>query len=440
MRPGGGIVDGRVRDRGSTDVGIVRGAGDGRARGSWRVGGMCVGVRERLGLGRVFVLAALRYWLTVFPRVRRELACRRRLAAGIGDPVLQRLALEALGKRGNVEGAAAFAAFVPRRRRAVAVRALVALQAAYDYADLLAEQPCLDPVANGRRLHTALLVALDPGAVHPDYYEHHPQREESGYLEGIVDDARAALGELPSYPAVAASARSAAARIVDFQSLSLGGPGERGALARYAWEQTPRGSGLYWWETAAAGGSSLGLYALIAAATERQLDRCEIDAIEGAYFPWVGAFHSLLDSLVDEAEDAAIGQLSLVGCYASREQAASRLGLLAARAVSEARGLPCGRRHAVLVAGMAGYYLSAPEASAPGALALSRAVRGAVGGLVGPSLLVFDLRRRRLHGDHAPRGSATATAQSSGGVVPPAARRRAPERVSALEPRGIVKH
>jgi tetraprenyl-beta-curcumene synthase len=396
-------------------------------------------MRERFGLGRVFVLAALRYWLTVFPRVRRELARRRGFAAGIDDPVLQRLALGALDKRGNVEGAAAFAAFVPRRRRGAVVRALVALQMAYDYADLLSEQPCLDPVANGRRLHTALVVALDPGGAHPDYYEHCPWRDGSGYLEGIVDGACAALEELPSYAAVAARARSAAAGIVDFQSLSLGGPDGGGALAWYAREQTPCGSGLFWWETAAAGGSSLGLYAMIAAAAGPSVDRCELEAIEGAYFPWVGAFHSLLDSLVDEAEDAAIGQLSLVGCYASREQAAARLGWIAERAASQARELPCGRRHAVLVAGMAGYYLSAPEASAPGALALSRAVRGAVGGPVGPSLLVFDLRRGRPRGDHTPRPSASATAQNSGGVVL-SARRQAPGHVSALEPRELIKH
>jgi tetraprenyl-beta-curcumene synthase len=396
-------------------------------------------VRERLGLGRVFVLAALRYWLTIFPRVHRELARRRRLAARVDDPVLQRLAVEALGKRGNVEGAAAFAAFVPRGRRGAVVRALVALQMVYDYADLLAEQPCLDPVANGRRLHAALLVALDPGAAHPDYYEHYPWRDGSGYLEGIVDGARAALGELPSYAAVVVAARSAAARIVDFQSLSLGGAGDREALAWYAREQTPGGSGLFWWETAAAGGSSLGLYALIAAAAEPSVDRCEIDAIEGTYFPWIGAFHSLLDSLVDEAEDAAIGQLSLVGCYASMEQAAARLGWIAARAARRARGLPCGRRHAVLVAGMAGYYLSAPEASAPGALALSRTVRGAVGALLGPSLLVFDLRRGRPRGNDAPPASATVTGPNSC-AVPPLARRRAPERVGALEPSGLLKH
>jgi tetraprenyl-beta-curcumene synthase len=180
-----------------------------------------------LAAAREFTLAALRYWLAVFPRVCRERARRRRLVAGIADQALQRLALEALGKRGNLEGAAAFAAFVPRGDRGAAVRALVAFQAAYDYADTLAEQPGPDPVGNGRQLHTALLVALDPGAAHRDYYEHCPRCGDGGYLEELVDSCRAALCALPSYASVAEPARRAAARIVAFQSLSLGGPDGR---------------------------------------------------------------------------------------------------------------------------------------------------------------------------------------------------------------------
>jgi tetraprenyl-beta-curcumene synthase len=275
------------------------------------------------------------------------------------------------------------------------VRALVAFQASYDYADMLAEQPCPDPVRNGRRLHSALEVALDPRAAHPDYYEHHPHREDGGYLEELVDACRDTLRALPSFAAVATCAQRAAARIVAFQSLGLcGREGGREALERYAREQTPPGSGLRWWETAAAGGSSLDVHALIAAAADPLVDPREIAAIEGAYFPWIGALHSLLDSLVDEAEDAAIGQLSLFGCYASTDDAVARMWSLAARAARSARGLSAGRRHALLVGAMAGYYLSAPEASAPGVSVVSRGIRETLGELARPALLVFRVRRR----------------------------------------------
>jgi tetraprenyl-beta-curcumene synthase len=360
-------------------------------------------VRERLALASVFTGAALRYWLTVFPRVSRELRRLRRRARVIPDPALRRLALEALGKRGNIEGAAAFAAFAPWRRRRVTVCALVAFQSAYNYADALAEQPSADPVRSARRLHDALRVALDPAAVHLDYLEHHPQHDDGGYLAEMLDACRGALRALPSYPMVAPAAERAVARIVAFQSLSLATRwDERHALERWARAATPAvaasESFLRWWEIAAAAGSSLAVHALIAAAAERALDLREVTALESAYFPWIGALHSLLDSLVDWREDADTGQLSLIGCYCSCEDAAVRMAAIAARAVQAAERLPAGRRHLVLLAGMAGSYAhvvrAAPraQASAPDACGIAQGVLRAMGDLARPTLLVFAAR------------------------------------------------
>ena len=44
----------------------------------------------------------------------------------------------------------------------------------------------------------------------------------------------------------------------------------------------------------------------------------ETDAMESAYFPWIGALHVLLDSLIDRAADAQTGQHSLVDHYCLR--------------------------------------------------------------------------------------------------------------------------
>ena len=38
----------------------------------------------------------------------------------------------------------------------------------------------------------------------------------------------------------------------------------------------------------------------------------DVEAIEGAYFPWICALHSLLDRLVDVAEDERAGQRNLL--------------------------------------------------------------------------------------------------------------------------------
>ena len=363
-----------------------------------------VGSGDRVALGWAFAAAAATYWLSVFPVVCREIARLRERAFAIPDPVLRDLALQALEKRGNMEGAAAFATLVPRARRRAVARALVAFQAAYNYVDMLAEQACEDPVANGRRLHEALCVAVAPGAERVDYYEHHPQSEDGGYLDEMVQGCREVLGMLPSYAAVVTSVQEATGRIVACQSLSLG---ERSRaeeeLQRWAMQETERravqepglAGELEWWEVAAAGGSSLAVFALIAAAASPKLDDAEIAAIEGAYFPWIGALHSLLDSVVDEAEDAEIGQLSLVGCYRGAPDAAERMGWLAERAMSGARELPGGSQHAVIFAGMAGYYLSALGESQNGTGMIREQVSAGIGGLARPVSLVFRARGLR---------------------------------------------
>jgi tetraprenyl-beta-curcumene synthase len=386
-----------------------------------------------------FVGAARRYWLGVFPRVCLERRRRRARATQIPDPLLRRTALDAQRKWGNVEGAAAFAAFVPRRHRVAAARAMTCFQAAYNYLDMLGEQPCADPAANGRCLHGALLVALDPEARHGDYYEHCPQREDGGYLREILDACRAALATLPGYPALAPATLRAAARIVEFQSCNTGQlQGDLAALERWARGVTPPGEDLRWWETAAAGGSSLGLYALIALAAEPDSwmpDRAPAPAAaatarvdgaastpaaaaaiadptgvaaedaaatlgalaamqEEAYFPWIGALHSLLDNLVDVAEDRATGQHNLIGLYASPREAAVRMGMLAERSLRAARAQRDPRAHTLVLAAMASFYLSMPEAATPAALPLARAVLGALDGPADLSMLVFRARSR----------------------------------------------
>lgn len=349
-----------------------------------------------------FFCAALRYWLAIFPRTCIELRRWRRRARHIDDPVLRTAALEALGKRANIEGAAAFAAVMPRRRRGTLVRALIAFQAVYNYVDLLAEQSRSRRALDARGLHAALIAALDPAPGHPDYYAFHGDRDDGGYLAEMVDVCRSALGALPSSATIAEATAGSVARIVDFQALSLGA--DR-ALEFWVRRQSPIDESLRWWETAAAAGSSLVVHALIAAAAAPSLRGEDVAAIEAAYFPWASALHSLLDSAVDEAEDAATGQLSLVRCYGSTAEAATRMRWLALRGLHAARALPRGRRHAVLVVAMACSYLSAPEASAPGVVALAEGVRGALGPLAIPTVAVFRvsrLVRRFAGGRHVP--------------------------------------
>jgi tetraprenyl-beta-curcumene synthase len=350
----------------------------------------------RKALATSFLRAARRYWLSVFPCIRRETRHWRERAEAIPDPVLRRLALEAQRiKRGNIEGSAAFAAFAPAAHRDEVVRAQVAFQSAYDYADTLSEQPSGNPVTNGRQLHQALLAALGERGGQPDYYARNPCRgDDAGYLEEIVDACRCALSGLPSRPSIALPAHRLATRIVAYQSLNLSEPhGGHCLLKRWALRETPFGTGLRWWETAASAGSSLGLFALISAAARPALQPAQALAIERAYWPWVGALHSLLDSLIDEPEDAAVAQRSLLDYYASPQEAAARLQLLAREALRTVRSLPNAHEHVLILAGMASFYLTAPEASSPTARLISDKVIETLGPVIRPSMAVFGARR-----------------------------------------------
>lgn len=348
----------------------------------------------RLRMFFVFVVMAVRYWLSVFPGLCRE---RRRAlvrARAIPDPTLRSVALDALHKWGNIEGAAAFAASVPRRRRRAAARAMACFQQAYNYLDMLSELPNEDPVINARRLHGALLVALEPGAAHSDYYAGRYQGGDGGYLVDLLDRAREALAQLPSYRLVAAPAKSAAERIIAFQSCNTGElEGDYSALAAWAHTQGIDDGDLRWWEIAAAGGSSLCVYALIAAAGRSCVNSSEVMQIEAAYFPWIGGLHSLLDNLVDVAEDHATGQRNLIGCYPSTLEAVTRMRLLAERSMAEAHALH-GDSHALILAAMVSFYLCTPEAYLPAARPVTVAVLSAVGKPAALTRLVFRMRLR----------------------------------------------
>jgi tetraprenyl-beta-curcumene synthase len=349
---------------------------------------------ERAALRRAYARAAINYWMDVFPRIqdeRRHWRCRAEL---IPDPVLRSLALNAQRvKQTNVEGSAAFAAFTPPEHLLAVVRAQVAFQSIYDYADTLAEQPNERPVANGRQLHQALSAALDPRAsILDDYYANQQRRDDGGYLQEIVRVCNGTLETLPSYDAVAAAAGALGERIVCYQSLNLTEQqGGQGRLARWARLATPRGGDLRWWETAASAGSSLGVFALIAAAARPELASTEAGEIKDAYWPWIGALHSLLDSVVDEAEDAAAGQRSLLDRYSSPNEAAARLAFLARESMRSVRGLTNSHQHSIVVTGMVGSYLSSGSHSQRGRL-VSRAVLAEMDGLIRPTMLIFRCR------------------------------------------------
>jgi hypothetical protein len=153
------------------------------------------------------------------------------------------------------------------------------------------------------------------------------------------------------------------------------------ALERWVKEHFPDPVGIRWWELSGAASAPLTIHALLALAAERDCRVAEVAAVQNAYFPWLSAATTMLDSYVDQAEDLENGDHSYVGHYQSSEVAARSVQRLLARSVLEVRALSDGPKHAIIAAAMAAMYLSKSSAKAPPARATTRSLAEAGGSL-----------------------------------------------------------
>jgi hypothetical protein len=318
--------------------------------------------------GSALVLANVRYWSTVAPLVRSQLAHWEHAAGAIPDPALRALATSKLREEHfNAQVAATLATLVPRARRARVVEAIVALQVLYDYLDVLSEQPAAsDPERDGQRLFAHLIDAVSVGpAVTRKSFELSPNNDDR-YLERLSRAVGATFTRLPAAATVAELAQEAAERCAQAQILHhdasrLGLPSGIVELRDWATAQAS-GTGLGWQEFLAGSTASvLGIHALIAAAADPGTTSENAAELDRTYLS-IGAL-TMLDSLVDREQDIATGQLSYVELYDGPEAMASGLANVARDGISRARGLPSGAHHSMTLVGVVGYYASAPVAN-----------------------------------------------------------------------------
>jgi tetraprenyl-beta-curcumene synthase len=369
------------------------------------------------GSAGLFVSAARRYWLQVFPAARAAQRRLRARAESIPDPLLRRDALISHHDKGfNSEGLAALAVLAPAPQRAAVARSLAAYQLMLDYLDCVSERPAEDPVANGLCLHHAFEVALDPDAAHEDYYALAPHGDDDGYLVALIETCRAPLRALPSYPAAHGALLHQARLCRESQSLNHALPLVPGRERLAEWadrtaSESGVGEGFAWWElVAAAAASSLTVGALLALAAAPGASEVDARRVESAYFPWASGLNALLDSLVDLDEDP--DGASHLRRYGSPKRAAERLQTIASGARLRVSALPEGELHEAIFAAMGALYLAEPEAWRRGREPISCAVFSELGRFARPSLIIHLLRRG---------------GRGSGAVL--AARRRSPARL-----------
>jgi hypothetical protein len=101
----------------------------------------------------------------------------------------------------------------------------------------------------------------------------------------------------------------------------------------------------------------------------------------------------LLDDLIDRDDDLRTGQHNYLSYCPGKEQAANRIGLLADRARAATLGLRGGRRHRAILAGVAGFYLSAPAPGSGYSASIRERLLESLGPTIRPLMVAMRLRR-----------------------------------------------
>lgn len=297
----------------------------------------------------------------VFPAVDAELGRWRVRAAGENRELVKQARASIRDKRFHAQGGSIYALAEGNFNRDL-VRLIVALQTISDYLDNLCDRAgCLDRGAF-RRLHESMPAAVDPARGLADFYDQYPYRGDGGYLEALVRECRDVVRTLPAYDTVRPDITRLVGLYSDLQVYKHTHVADREPLLT-GWFESHRcrHPDLYWWEFAAATGSTLGMFALFAAASRSELTAAEAAQISAAYFPWVAGLHILLDYFIDQEEDRRGGDLNFIRYYRDRRQCEDRLLVFARRALESVSGLPRPHFHRTVVKGLLALYLSDPK-------------------------------------------------------------------------------
>jgi tetraprenyl-beta-curcumene synthase len=336
---------------------------------------LCVATVLALGAGAA---RELRWGLA---GVSREVRRWHALAEQIPDPVLRADALGSLSKRYYVDGAALFWT-LPSRRVDELLPLLVAYQTIANYLDYASERGADHRGASAGSLMLALVDAIDLDAPLHDYYADHPWTDDGGYLLALVLRCRRACATLPRYREARWLLIREARRGHALELSHDPDPGRRdAAFETFAAREFGSMPDASWFELAGSATSLLPVIALLALAADETNTGDDLLAAVKAYSPWVGTLSLMLDSYIDQVEDAETLSWSAIAYYASPKIAQRRIALLISRALRETAQLRHGQRHTLIVAMMVAMYLSSDSATSAPLVESTRQLRRAGGPL-----------------------------------------------------------
>ncbi len=308
--------------------------------------------KENLSLGYALVK-------TVFPMVDHALAGWKDVVASSPDLELKEQGLASIRqKRFHALGGSFYALYPGNKNRKALVEFITAYQTISDYLDNLCDRAGVLDEKAFRQLHESMLVALNPFAPQKDYYLYYPHKEDGGYLEELVRCCQEFLQTVPSYPLVMPDVLALASLYGDLQVYKHLQPEKRVFLLAQWHKKKGAGFPLFWWEFAAASGSTLGIFSLVAAALSENMNPKDADILKAGYFPWISGLHILLDYYIDQEEDLREGDLNFVHFYASPNARMQRIKWFLDRSWEEAGRLPHPSFHRMVIQGLLAMYLS----------------------------------------------------------------------------------
>ena len=138
-----------------------------------------------------------------------------------------------------------------------------------------------------------------------DYYRRSPWSDDGGYLRALVMACRAHCERLPSYTSLRPHLIREAARGQICALNHAPDASQRDALlGAWAKREFPHGHEAQWFELTAAASTNLTVFALLALASEPTYSESVVTQTADAYFPWISVLTAMLDSYVDQDEDA----------------------------------------------------------------------------------------------------------------------------------------
>ena len=301
----------------------------------------------------------LRTYRNVLPTVRFYLNKWKERANEIPNIELRKQALISIETKAfHCEGGAIYG-LLAKNYRDELIRFIVAYQTISDYLDNLCDRSTsLDP-EDFRALHESMFHALTPGAECVNYYRYRQDQEDGGYLRQLVKTCQDVLEKIPAYPKISSDLYELASYYCELQVHKHVQVEERVPRLK-AWFELHQDNlpEMSWYEFSACAGSTLGIFCLIAYASDENCTEDLIKQIKNAYFPWLQGLHILLDYLIDQEEDRLGGDLNFCFYYKNRNEMTKRLTHFVKKAKESVAQLPDRNFHQMINQALIGIYLA----------------------------------------------------------------------------------